>query len=117
QSLWLVGRERPLPVYAEPEAWRFLERLVDVYRPSSWTDAFPIEPHLLARGDREGGDRPFLETATLSFRAAPGQHAVPSVGLRVETAGGSALVYSCDTAPCPAITALARDADLLVHEA
>jgi ribonuclease Z len=50
-------------------------------------------------------------------RSAPAQHAVPSIGLRFETAAGSALVYSSDTAPCPSITELAREADVLIHEA
>jgi ribonuclease Z len=112
QSLWLSGRERPLPIYAEPETWGFLERLVDVYRPSSWTDAFPLEPHVV-----EPSRAPFLETGTFSVRSAPAQHAVPSIGLRFETAAGSALAYSSDTAPCSAITELARDADVLIHEA
>jgi ribonuclease Z len=112
QSLWLMGRRAPLPVYAIAETWRFLDRLVDAYRPASWPDGFPIERH-----DVEPGDRPFLEDDHLAIRAAPGQHAVPSIGLRVETPSGGAFVYSSDTAPCPAIAELAHGTQLLLHEA
>jgi ribonuclease Z len=111
QSLWLAGRREALPVYAQAPTWRFLDRLVDAFRPGSWTDAFPIERHVI-----EPGDRPFLESGAGPMWAAPGKHSVPSVGLRLATAGG-AVVYSCDTAPCPAITDLARGARLLLHEA
>ncbi len=111
QCLWLMGRRTPLPVYAIAETWRFLDRLVDAYRPASWPDGFPIDRHEIS-----AGGSPFLATDRLLVRAARGQHSVPSIGLRVETEAGSALVYSSDTTPCPAITELARGADLLLHE-
>jgi ribonuclease Z len=112
QALWLVGRTEPLPIYAGAETWEFLDRLVDVFRPSSWIDAFPLERHEITPGER-----PFLETASFSVRAAPGEHSVPSLGLRFELSSGRTLVYSSDTKPCDSITELARDADLLIHEA
>jgi ribonuclease Z len=111
QSLWLLGRRDPLPVYALPETWRFLDRLVDAYRPGSWTDGFPVETREIVPGDR-----PFLEAAGFTVRAAQGVHSVPAVGLRVATAAGGTLVYSSDTSPCLAITELARNADVLIHE-
>jgi len=111
QSLWLTGRRTPLPVYAITETWRFLDRLVDAFRPASWPDGFPIERHEIGVGDV-----PFLETDKLTVRAARGQHAVPSIGLRVDTRAGGSLVYSSDTSPCEGIAELAREADLLLHE-
>jgi ribonuclease Z len=112
QSLWLIGRRDPLPVYALAETWRFLDRLVDAYRPGSWTDGFPVEPREIIPGDT-----PFVVTGGFTVRAARGVHSVPAVGLRVATAAGGTLVYSSDTSPCPAIVELARDADILIHEA
>ena len=112
QALWLVGRTDPLPIYAGPDSWAFLDRLIDVFRPSSWTDAFPLERHQVTPGDE-----PFLQTASFSVRAAPGQHSVPSFGLRFDLASGNSVTYSSDTSPCEAITALARDTGLLIHEA
>lgn len=112
QGLWLAGRRQPLAVYALPETWIFLDRLVDAYRPSGWTDGLPIERHAI-----EMGDPPFLETQTMSVRGARAQHSVPTVGLRVELASGASITYSSDTAPADSIIGLAQGTDLLVHEA
>lgn len=111
-SLWLTGRREPLAVYALDATWPLLDRLVDAYRPSTWTGAFPLERHVIA-----AGERPFLQKPTLTIRAAPARHSVATVGLRVESSAGSVVAYSSDTSPCQAISGLARAADLLIHEA
>ncbi|MBT2472701.1 hypothetical protein J7E97_33835 [Streptomyces sp. ISL-66] len=43
-------------------------------------------------------------------------HGVPAFALRAES-GGASLVYSGDTAPCPALTRFAEDCSLLLCEA
>jgi ribonuclease Z len=111
QALWLDGRREPLPIYALPVTWSFLERLIDAFRPSSWTDGFPIERHDIPD---VGGE--FLETSSWSCRAALSSHSVPSVGLRFNFASGSSVVYTADTSPSEAITELSRAADILIHE-
>jgi ribonuclease Z len=52
------------------------------------------------------------------LRTQPLQHSAfaPVSGLRLELAG-KVVAFTGDTAPCEGIVALARDADLLVHEA
>jgi ribonuclease BN (tRNA processing enzyme) len=53
------------------------------------------------------------------FRVTPievSHYTEPTFGLRVEN-GGSVLAYSADTGPTPALTELARDADLFLCEA
>jgi ribonuclease Z len=52
-----------------------------------------------------------------TITAAPGVHSVPTIGVRVEAAGGGVLAYSCDTERADAIVEMARGADVLVHEA
>jgi ribonuclease Z len=43
---------------------------------------------------------------------------VPAIGLRVEfTPSGRALAYSCDTEPCDEVVRLAKDVEVLIHEA
>ncbi len=50
--------------------------------------------------------------------ASPVDHAVPTIGLRIEHADtGRVVAYSCDTAPSEHVVELARDAGVLVHEA
>ncbi len=112
QSLWLRGRKEPLDVYAQATTWRVLDGLTSLYRADRWAGAFPVRKQII-----EPGDGPFLETSEISVRAAPGRHSVPSVGVQVKTGRGMSLVYSSDTSPCDSICELARDADVLVHEA
>jgi ribonuclease Z len=112
QSLWLRGRTEPLDVYAQASTWRVLDGLTTLYRAQNWKGAFLVRRHSI-----EPGDRPFLETESISFRAGRGQHSVPSVGLRIEMPAGASFVYSSDTSPCDAIRNLASDANVFVHEA
>lgn len=62
----------------------------------------------------------------LELTAAAVAHAIPAFAVRLyhagepsagEPSGGVSLVYSGDTAPCPALTELARDCDALLCEA
>jgi len=58
-----------------------------------------------------------LETADLRILTSPVQHSRPNIAVRVEGKGsGRVLVYSSDTEPCPAVTALATGADILLYE-
>jgi ribonuclease Z len=110
-TLWLAGRTEPLPVYALEETWGVLDRLIGTYWPDGWSHGFPMQRYTLL-----ANDQPFMETPRLSLRAARGQHSVPCVGIRAESAEGRVFAYSSDTTPCDAIVELARDADLLAHE-
>ncbi len=59
-----------------------------------------------------------LETADWRLRTCASIHPVPGLCYRFEDrASGAAVVYSGDTAYCPALIELARGADLLIHEA
>ena len=45
-------------------------------------------------------------------------HVVPTMGVRIESKrSGGVVAYSSDTAPCDAVVELARDANILLHEA
>ncbi len=57
-----------------------------------------------------------LELGPFRITAAVVRHPIESHGLRIE-AGGRVLTYSADTAACPQLVELARDADLFLCEA
>jgi ribonuclease BN (tRNA processing enzyme) len=65
--------------------------------------------HRLATG-------PVLERPEYRITAAPADHGIETFGFRIDYDGGS-LVLSGDTTYAPSIVALARGADVLVHEA
>jgi ribonuclease Z len=110
ESFRLVGRRRPLRVYAIPETMKVARALIDVF-------AFELTL------DRWGYEVSFTsvdEDTQLTFLGAPARlyrmaHSIPSAGLRIELSGG-ALAYTCDTEPTPAIQKLGHQARLLITE-
>lgn len=113
QQLWLAGRAQTLPVFGPVSALDMARRLSAQYDTSGWDGLFDVEYHEVAL--EAGATLDIL--ADVQIVAAPTQHSVPGIGLRVTTAGGSVFAYSSDTAPTPTIVDLARNADLLIHEA
>jgi ribonuclease Z len=113
EKLWLSGRRRPIAVHGIEPAIAQARRVWESYDTKDWKGVPEIQWHAVKH---EPG-APVLRNERWRVTASPGIHPVPVVGLRVEAAGGGVAAYSCDTAPSPEITALARGADVLVHEA
>ncbi len=112
EKLWLLGRTAPIHIYGPPSTLDKAQALFAVYDTSKW-DGLPerrFHPVALEPGVK------VLSADDLTVTAMPVDHPVPTIGLRFETAGG-VLAYSCDTARCDAVTALADGADVLIHEA
>ena len=113
-GLWLSGRSQPMAVYGlEPTITR-ARQLMDMYEWRNWPDFYPVnfviipaEPLSLLLADE--GVRIF---------ASPVAHMIPTLGLRVEFFDlGKSMAYSCDTEPSQQVVQLARDVDVLIHEA
>jgi ribonuclease Z len=114
ERLWLLGRRTPLPVHGIPAALAQVARSHDAFDVSGFEDYAGWTPRPFAC--EEGAL--VLEAHGWRVTAAPGVHAVPSVGLRFhDLASGATIVLSGDTAPAPAIVRLAAGCDLLLHEA
>lgn len=113
-ATWVAGRRAPLDVYGPEDTLARLRALMDLHQIGSWPEMYPIRYHPVAL---ETG-APVLENEDFAITAAPGQHFIPVIGLRVfNRRSGAALVYGADTEPCEAIQTLAKDADILIHEA
>jgi ribonuclease BN (tRNA processing enzyme) len=94
----------PLAVHAPPGA---LDAVLALDRPGMLDAAY--EPRPFAPGDE-------FHIGPFSVRTRLLPHWLPNAGLRL-TAGGSALAYTGDTGPSPAVVELARGADLLLADA
>lgn len=114
-SMGLAGRQQTLHVYALAETMPTLRGFMQI---------FPLEakmPYRIALHEippKEGHE--LLEAKGVCIRSTPVVHGAPSVALRVEfdlPSERGVVVYSCDTSPCPSLVALARGADVLIHEA
>jgi len=113
EKIWLAGRRRPIPVYGIEQAIGQARRAWESFDTRGWKDVPEIQWH---RVKHEPGAE-VLRNERWRVTASPGIHPVPVVGIRVEAAGAGVAAYSCDTAPSPLITELAKGADILVHEA
>lgn len=114
EMLWLAGRRHPIPVHGPAEAVDVLRRVFAQWDTRAWRGLPELEWHAVPL---EVG-APIATGAEFELTAAPGVHSVPVIGVRArDRSGGGVLVYSADGEPSPGIRALAKDADLLVHEA
>lgn len=113
-NAWLLGRTDPLPVYGLQDALERFEIMMDLFRWQEWPDFFSVSCHTVA----EEMSAPVWEDEEFRITSAPVKHLVPTMGLRIENKrSGGVLAYSSDTEPCDAVVELARDADILIHEA
>ena len=113
-DIWLLGRAAPLPVYGLHDVLERFEAMMDLFRWREWPDLFPVPCRPVA----EEVGALVLEDDEFRITGAPVEHMVPTLGLRVENKrSGGVVAYSSDTSPCDAVVALARGADILIHEA
>jgi ribonuclease Z len=113
-ELCLRGRRAPIRVHAGAETIRHLRKVLQMYGWRKMPGLFPVAYHMVKRRKRET----VLENREFRVLSAPVRHVVPTLGVRVELlAAGKSFVFSADTEPSGNLVALARDADLLIHEA
>lgn len=113
EKLWLLGRRDPLPIYGPAAALAVTRAVFDTFNTKGWEGLPEREWHDVAL---EAG-APVFESDAFRVTATPVIHPVPTLGVRIEGASGAVLAYSCDTAKSDNVVRLAREADLLVHEA
>jgi len=113
EKIWLLGRRHPIDVYGIRTALDQARRAWNAFHTGGWEGV----PEIVEHEVRLEAGAPVLSNEGWRITAAPGTHSVPVVGIRVEDAAGTGVcTYSCDTAKSDDITALARGADLLIHE-
>lgn len=114
-SMGLAGRRGTLHVFALAETMKILQGFMDLF-PLEAKMPYRIELHEVPA--KEG--HPVLQAEGFRILSAPVRHGAPNIGLRVEYDSPEergVVVYSSDTSPCPSLTALARGAHILIHEA
>ena len=113
-NIWLLGRAAPLPVYGLQDAVDRFKAMMDLFRWDEWPGLFEVPRYAVA----EDVGAKVLEDDEFRVTGAPVHHLVPTLGLRIENKRtGGVLAYSSDTSPADEVVALARNADILIHEA
>jgi ribonuclease Z len=114
-NMGLAGRTTPLHVYALRETMPILRGFMELF-PLEEKMPYRIELHDVPAKE---GHR-ILETEHFRVQSAPVKHGAPNIALRMECNSPrerGVVVYSSDTSPCASLVALARGADILIHEA
>ena len=110
-SLYLAGRREPLPIYGLEPTLKRAQAILSVFDLDGFDSI--AEWQTVAAGDTLP-----LDDAGWILRTALTEHSRPCLALRFEdTKSGAAVAYSCDTRPCPAVSALVQGARVLIHEA
>lgn len=114
-NIGLAGRRATLHVYALAETMKILRGFMDLF-PLEAKMPYRIELHEVPA--KEGHE--VLRARGFRVLSTPVKHGAANIGLRVEfdlLGGRGTIVYSSDTSPCSSLIALARGADILIHEA
>jgi ribonuclease Z len=114
EKIWLAKRHRPLDVCGPAPTLEVARRSFEAYETGGWEGLPEIRWHAVEM--REGAE--VWRDDRWEITAAPGQHSLPVIGVRVvDVRGGGVAAYSSDTSRSDAIARLAEGADVLVHEA
>lgn len=111
-DLWLKGREKPLNIFGLQDVIDRLKALMTLFDWEGWEGFYPVHFHGLPQEEM----MPCVESEQIQVWASASCHSVPSIGIRMDFPEGS-ICYSSDTSPCESIERLAKDVDLLIHEA
>jgi len=113
-DMWLVGRTEPLTVHGLAHTIIRMQTMMDLYDWKQWPGFFPVKFNILP----ESETIPVIKGNDFQISAAPVKHLVPTIGIRVDfLTNHLSAVYSSDTEPCDAVIRLAKDTDILIHEA
>ncbi|MHA1741371.1 MAG: hypothetical protein DRI52_10895 [Chloroflexi bacterium] len=108
QSLWMSGYDGTLHLYGPP--------MIDDWYRGIFTVSFPYMRDRILLELIRLDEFHAVQIADMSVTTCPTLHgSIESRAFKIEHDGRS-IVYTSDTAPCPEVIALARGADLLIHE-
>jgi len=113
-DLWLMGRLETFPIYGPQKSLQVIKGVMELYEWDTW----PNFPHIDFREIPLAPDTPVISNNHISITASPVEHVVPAIGLRLTNQKtGKVLVYTSDTMRDSRVVHLARNADILIHEA
>jgi ribonuclease Z len=113
-DIWLMGRKEPLTIHGLAHSIDRLKTMMDLYEWSTWPNFYPVVFNTIP----EETYSPLIDAEGLRVYGSPVDHMIPSLGLRFEMPIEQKVVaYSSDTEPSQALVSLAKNGDVLIHEA
>ena len=113
-NVWLMGRKEPLHIYGNSDCIDRLKELMNLYRWETWPNLFTIEYFEVPLENRAH----VITINDLDIMAAPVKHIIPTLALSFsDSKTGGKMTYSSDTEPCEGVVSLAKNNNVLIHEA
>ncbi|MCW2277384.1 MBL fold metallo-hydrolase [Heliophilum fasciatum] len=115
QSLWLAGRQTPLPVYCPQGAGATVTGLLDLFGLRHKPGIFAIE----IQEQPLHGVTPLFTRDGITMQTFAARHGVPTMGFVCEAQRSGVakrIVYSADSEYNPELEVLAKHARCLIHE-
>lgn len=112
--LWLSGRREPLTIFGLKHTISRIKKMVGLFDLQELPGFFPM--HFITIPAREGAV--ILSDEDIRVEGTPVHHFIPTLGIKLTfNRENKTLVYSSDTEPCDRVVRLAKDSDVLIHEA
>ncbi len=114
EKMWLTGRTKNIPVASHKRGMNQAKKCFDIFDTERWENLPCIDWIELSLEPNS----PVLESENWKITSSPGDHGVPTIGIRVENRqSGKILAYSCDTLPSQTIVDMGKGANIFIHEA
>ena len=112
-AMGLSKRTQALNLFGLRQVNTAMQAMLDYYDWGTWHDF-----EVVFNDVPDGALTTALECDEFTIQTSPVKHFVPTLGFRIQfKASGKVLAYSCDTAPTESLDGLAKEADVLIHEA
>jgi ribonuclease Z len=113
-GLWLKGRKKALRIYGLAYTIDRMEKMMDLYEWQQWPNFYPVHFERVT----EAENQLVFSGADVRVTGSPVKHLLPTLGLRFDfLKSGKSAAISSDTEPSEVMVRLAKDADVLIHEA
>jgi ribonuclease Z len=113
-NLWLMGRKEPMKIHGLAYTIDRTEKLMELYSSSEWPGFYRIGYERIP----DQNMAPVITDNDFEIVSTPVKHFIPTIGLRFEFPKSKKnIAYSCDTEPTAQVVELARNVDILIHEA
>lgn len=113
-SSWLLGRKKRLNIYGLQTTLDRANKMMELFEWQDWPGLYEVQFNPLQNENMVE----VLVNQDFTVFSSPLKHVIPSIGLRIEvSASGKVVAYSSDTEPCQQMVRLAKNSDILIHEA
>ncbi len=113
-NAWMAGRQTPIHIYALKDTIRSARKMLSALDFRLLPNFTPIQYHTLVPNSIIA----LPPMGEFDIAGTPTTHFVPTLALRItERATGRAFAYSSDTSPDKNVVDVARDVNILLHEA